>query len=211
MKEITYQFISPEKEKKRDRFQLFSSAFILFIVILDVIENPAPIMLYIGILGLVLGCIFLFFAIRYDSLRHGMRDKFERLLFVLVGIVFLFNGAVLRMQGSGTVWMIHLALGLLYIAVLPVMANYGRKLLFLKLDESGFHVKKFPRGYTLIPWEAISGVSVQSGCLAINRFKKKRLKKFWLDNEHQSFLIALKEIGKNQNVELTLPVAEKEN
>lgn len=192
MIQARYNPISSEKEQKRDRFQLFSSSFILFVTLMDVFDNPTTISLLFGIISCAIGGVHLFCAIRYDHLKNFLGSRFEVLLFRITGIVFLINGIMMRYQGSGSAYLVHLALGLFYIFGLARIVTSARKRAILKVDDQGFHFKRLRRGFKTIQWSDIDELKTNDDCIILKHNGKKRPRTFWVEKDAEACIRDLK-------------------
>ena len=186
MTEIRFSLLSPEKERRRDRLQLLSSAFVLFIALMDIFDAPTTASVTLGMVGVAIGVVYLFCAIRYNRLANFMGGKFEIFLYRLSGIVFLLNGTILKLQGSHTVYLIYFIMAIVWILWMPALSNRARRIALLKMDDQGLHYAFFRANDRTIGWDAITGIGPGTAPFTVSVKGRKKPRQFWLFGDEET-------------------------
>jgi hypothetical protein len=187
MIQTRYSLMQPEQERKRDRIQLFGSAFVLFVTLMDVFDDPTTVTLVLGFIGVLIGIVHLYCAIRYDHLKNFMGSRFETILFQLTAVPFIINGLMLQAQGSRTVYLINYVLAGFYLFVMPILISRFREQALLQVDGIGFHFSYIKTRNKTIPWTKITDIDIMPDCITLHQ-GRRRPRHFWLEGETTSFV-----------------------
>ncbi|MCK5145660.1 hypothetical protein KAR48_02830 [bacterium] len=188
MIQIQYKRSSPAKEQRRDRAQLIGTALVLMLTLMGVLEDPTTPLIILAIISVLIGCVHLFCGIRYNHLKNLMDNHFDIALFRITGIVFLLDGAMLQLQGSHTVFIIHYALGLFYFFGLISLRKKVEENFILKADESALTVNTFKKRPETIPWSEISSIQIESHMITVIHTGRRRPRRFYIDENADSFI-----------------------
>ena len=189
---------SPEKQQKRDRIQLISTAFVLFITAMDSLEQPSLPVVIATVMGWAIGAVLVICVIRYNHLKGFMGSRFEMLLLRLTGGVFILDGVIKYLGGSRHVWILSIVLAIFYFAGLPTIIRRTQQKAVIVLDESGFRIKRWIGGFRRIDWDNVTSASCEKNLLIINIRGRKKPKTYTLDTDDdriKGYRQAVKEIS----------------
>ncbi|MBN2414844.1 hypothetical protein JXO52_03335 [bacterium] len=180
---VTYHKYSPAKQERQERIQLVATGFTLFLVMMDTSPNASMTMTILRVFAAVLGFAHVMFGLRLEKTKRLLGSRFEQIMAIFSGLVLITGGIVLRMEGSETVYLIQIGLGLFYIVGLPTIIRRISGKHVLTLDKEGFAFRNVLFKSSRLGWNAVTDVRIENRCLTMNLKQRKKTLRFYLEDD----------------------------
>ncbi len=205
---ITYNRMSPEKQRRVNRLTMFSAGIGLILSVSESMDSYSGILLVLPILLSVVGTASIIFAVKYDLFKDKFQGNIDVILLRVNGLTYLITGLNFQFTGGGTIQYVYYALVIAFLFVLPrVFKNQNKSVLIMRnADMSDRRIPIFPPG--TLQWPDINSVFLSKDVLEFKLGSKNKSRKYHLNTDSTESITdltnELRTLTETKKIELVL-------
>ena len=189
MKEIKigYNTVSPARQRRRNRMQLFGAAFGILAGFWETFGLYKGIYIVIPVSGFILAGLNIIIGRFYDKVENKYGNRLDIILSRINGFVLLITGIGFHVTGSKYIQYAYYLLSLLFLIVFPyLLFPVKGKKLYMRMTDSGIIVNRLIFKDVIYPWQVIKSVFINENALQVQTKNGKKTKKYFIQDADKS-------------------------